>query len=892
MLFGFGHELNYAVFSSSSGSPRRQFKRSPAAPNLPSEAHAAPSTSFRKNNAEPSLPSRIPPTPSSLDFHCISVDSQGVETIGKLLIPHKGSLRRLSMPQKNQHGIGIDPSSITDPQHKPPSALYSIELSSSSSSREQHETRPSSASLSRLVFTKSQLDAMQRLFLVLDTESRSYLTYVQVEEFIHTRCPVVRRRDHAIIWLQQQRNQGQSKKKEDDCQMAYNKSCTLLEAWRTIVHTGTSPESISSMMEQYPSSHDVFYTKHAALGLEGWMILLRLVSFCQYQEAKQFFSAKRLGNNAIMVDVPRLPPVVPLTMEDLLQYEMKFDYRRLFSSGAKISSYGFTNTPLQYCPPMPELDLNHSGISAHEETKVVDVGLICNPSFGGCSTISILPPSHVSVEAMGSCSEAFWNTGKVDLLLTLTTTKASSENMSGHRSFSLMSTTVECITTTSTVRRSLEDLLWLHDTFMAHKKPGGTLCGRILPPLLSEDMLDVRRESLRNTSQHRDMSESGLWSYCKSVGKSFVGTIKRNTGRNLSSSSKSSGRVLERDAVTISQELRLKRIERYLNYLLGHSGLKSSFPLNSMLKASKTGLEAAKRILDEMKSSSSTAETSDKSQLDHRASTNIYPSSHSIAGYVTLNNLDWVRTAAQAAMAFQVHGILNATGMSTYSAKLQHASLPELDYHQRYRGDTQSLHTAYGTDLHSVGNDWESTPQVDDGNPHDAFERGVTSVECTLDDEYDMLPAPSKERGSLYDAAAPSTSPDGLANGLFSDASVVDATIDKLRDTIGAVDEHLNKCFAAYQQVAAAAAARADIHLNIVHALDTHCYDGGERCSGFLTIDEQCFLGGITYIERCLEAMSKSDLDTCEGEKMPYRHPVPFQYTLTVQLQHAFSDSF
>ena len=32
------------------------------------------------------------------------------------------------------------------------------------------------------------------------------------------------------------------------------------------------------------------------------------------------------------------------------------------------------------------------------------------------------------------------------------------------------------------VRRSFTDMMWLNETFALHKKPGGTLCGRILPP--------------------------------------------------------------------------------------------------------------------------------------------------------------------------------------------------------------------------------------------------------------------------------------------------------------------------------------------------------------------------------------------------------------------------
>ena len=42
-------------------------------------------------------------------------------------------------------------------------------------------------------------------------------------------------------------------------------------------------------------------------------------------------------------------------------------------------------------------------------------------------------------------------------------------------------------------------------------------------------------------------------------------------------------------------------------------------------------------------------------------------------------NLTWVRTAAQAAVALQLHGVLETTGLPSASARLQHASLPSFN---------------------------------------------------------------------------------------------------------------------------------------------------------------------------------------------------------------------
>ena len=754
-----------------------------------------------------------------------------------LFIPHKGSLRRLT------------PISTAQPQEAV--VLYYIEL------QEEEVHR-------RILFTKSQLDCMQRLFLVLDVESKGYLTYTQVEEFIHTRCPVVKRRDLA---LQQQTDS--------------NKPTTLLEAWHTILRTSrtTTNESDGNDGDTWKSStfqdasheNSLFYTHCTALSLEGWMILLRLVSFCQYEEAKQFFSEKRcMGNNAIMVDIPRSPPLIPLTLENLILYEIQFDYRR---SPNNTSNNNNNHLPFQYCPPMPELDLNHSGISANDSTATNNTSNMV-----------------VTVESIGSFSDVFWQNGKVELLLTVTTTTTTNptNNNVPTPNRNLMSTAA--MTSTNKVRRTLEDLIWLHDTFGTHKKLGGTLCGRILPPLLPpQDLLlccssDTRRYTRSGTTSSdpthvsaSTSSTSGLWSYCKSVGKSIVGSISTTTrnSTNITNSNHSNSRE-RADSFSITQELKLRRFERYLNYLLSHSGYKSSFPLNSLLKASKTGLEATKRLLILEDVTSANKLYSSEDNTSNSSSNNNNNSNHGTSNIHIFSNLDWVRTAAQAAMALQVHGFLNATGMSTYSAKLQHASLPDLDYHQRYRGDYHHSppppphHQSTHSDAESHNNDtWESD--------------GVTLVESTLDDDYDMLPTPTeRNKKSLYfdvnnnsSSSAfrtKASSPDGLANGIFLDGeddtkNNIDTTIEKLHDTIASVDEYVNKCFSSFEKIAAAISSRADIHLNIVHALDSHAYNDPESALGFLiTMDEQCYLRGVTEIERCFEATTKSNIETCEGK--------------------------
>jgi hypothetical protein len=874
-------------------------------------------------------------TPSALmsgtSYHLRSTTGNTTSIINEEpLIPHKKSLRKIPLEQREATVGGATSEQRASPpcQHKPPKALYSIELCTLTEQQEEDIQRR--GGLSSLMFTKSQLDAMQRLFLVLDTESEGYITFHQVEEFVYSRCPVVRRRDKALV-LQLQQQQQHNRKHGSRRQET---SGTLAEAWRAIVYSGLSMHQLASLeLAQQESESaadaDFYLTQSTALGLEGWMILLRLIAFCQYHEAKQFFSAKRLGSTMVVVDVPRDPSIIPLTMDYLLQFEQKFDYRRVLSGTndtLKKTKSGGTNDPAQavppqYCPPMPDLDLNHSGIAAQEDPQLLGGG-------GGGGSASIrLPAPTIQIDAMGSYSDAVWKAGKVDLTFTLTSTDVLRSRLGlGAAGAGLMSTSMECTTSTTTVRRSLEDLFWLNDTFRVHKKLGGTLCGRILPPFLPDEhgyshhstavvsTMDMMHPSDKSAGS---VSSGSVFSYVKSVGKSVLGTIQKTSGIPLTSTGASVSRKSSGDFGGLGQEARLKRLNRCTNYLLEHAGLQRSFPLNSFLKASKTGLEATKRIVEESTKSSSGAGVSGShsSRSSGGDSTHQVPSSsqtasvgggersgqteHSNHGsnnsggqhvepssYVSLN---WIRNAAQAAVTLKVHGILNATGMSTYSARLQHASLPEFDYHQSYRGtSTQNLHPSHHAVVPKAAAAESivsaairrSAPShahsVDQQNCSDQFESSVTSVECGLDDEYDLLPSPQKggRNGSVYEESdfaetgeGGPTSLDGAAFDASDPDSSINATIDRLRGVIVSVDDHLHRCIAAHDKIASASRSRVDLHLTIIRALDTNSYgEVDEGLNADWTMDEQYFLRGMTDMERSHEIQFHADSNFGEGK--------------------------
>jgi hypothetical protein len=218
--------------------------------------------------------------------------------------------------------------------------------------------------------------------------------------------------------------------------------------------------------------------------------------------------------------------------------------------------------------------------------------------------------------------------------LTVTSTTYPIQQLPQQGVDALMSTAGTSTTATYQVQKTLDDILWLHNTLLAHKKLDGTLCGLILPPfqdstsrILSESVsrdsssssllwrtTGSRDTSFSTTTSMASSNSTGLWSYCKSFGKSFVGTILPTS--SVTRNCHTHGRNTT-DSISI-QNLKLQRLERYLNYLLRHSGYKSSFPLNSLLKASKTGLEATKRLLLEAMTTASYISNDTKLSVSNR----------------------------------------------------------------------------------------------------------------------------------------------------------------------------------------------------------------------------------------------------------------------------------
>ena len=245
-------------------------------------------------------------------------------------------------------------------------------------------------------------------------------------------------------------------------------------------------------------------------------------------------------------------------------------------------------------------------------------------------------------------------------------------------------------------------------------------------------------------------------------------------------------------------------------------------------------------------------------------------------------NLSWVRTAAQAAVALQLHGILETTGLPSASARLQHASLPSFN-NSRNSGWSEDD----GEKL--VVNDSEDSAET---LVEDSFEEGVLHVQdeltsdCFMDqgEGYDLLPlpVPAPERQILNVSEAkrnPSVKnetrfryggpilKEGLAiestedeKRVYLGEMAIDENIDKLREIIGSVDNTLSRCMASSSGIERSRREKFMINLDILRGLDSW-----EGLRGKF-VSQRALLKGISNMEQSREVFEESDLTLIDGK--------------------------
>jgi len=811
-----------------------------------------------------------------------------------------------------------------------------------------------------LQFSTQDFDFCQKLFAILDTESRGAVDRATVQEFVTLRCPVFCRRDEDV--RRAAKAEAAANNNNNITTTNFNgTSPTFDEVWKSVVESSPTFLQTEDYNNNWMDQH-----QDVELGVEAWMVFCRFIALAQYLEAKRRFSARHLqqtmrhrnsprGSELVVVDVPPPEPPAPLSSTQLAAYERK------------------SRTPL----PLPELDLDHSLVAAHDSAR----------RRGGGATRSC-PAGTVKISLFGSASHHHHHHGSSthhhstpapvssNVEFKITYMKHCSEDDTRLHNTNSDAPVV--------VRRSMEDMKWLNDTFTSHNVLGGTLCGRILPPFpgsngkilaaqfqMADDTL--LNSSIKNTTGGAIAAAAAGVEIIKDVAKSIWKTTKnappgsssKSSGTSANSSSqhnhhtkkssnthtnKPKSKATPAWCLALPQSYynpnspagKARQVERYLNYLLEHPALSTSFPLNTILKvspatplccrhlnllsqmshtlfiiyiyffrchcslhnycprslqASQSGLEAAKQSLEECLRLSKEVKEQTPQLVDGKTILPFW----GLSGQPS--SLSWVRTAAQAAMALKVHGILETTGMQSASARLQHASLPTFD-HPAGRNNMDWADEEQAED-HAKSACGESADAEPSDNLTNSFEQGVVTVQSELqaeftsshdDDGYDLLPLPvpaperrilsagsrmhhqgdsssvsSGQGGSVDSREArfhygtqslrrrlPIDDDDDSRSAFLGDISV-DEHIDKLREVIGSVDNTLSRCLASGGGIGRARRERLALHLDIVQGFDSWKGLRGKF------IGQRALLKGVSGIEQSNEVYEESDLALIDG---------------------------
>ena len=376
------------------------------------------------------------------------------------------------------------------------------------------------------------------------------------------------------------------------------------------------------------------------LGIEGWMLFCRFISLAQYHDAKRRFSYRHLQtvqnkneqgyeheqepSELIIVDLPPLlEPPAPLDIATLIQYDVSTQATQRVD-GFDSSSSARDNNPtsildsntISEAIPLPELDLDHSYISIYDDSKKMEY-VAGNDHVAGQKgpTLPLVQVSvfgsehlHTNIHAAGVPSVAHTSVGSgvgnSDSLEFVIRYLPDGEGQDDNNII--------------IVRRSFGDLEWLDQTFKSHKLLGGTLCGRILPPFplrLKSSSSDYgvgdhlyQKRKVANSTAVAVASAGvsagvGMVSTAAKTAKSLWGNLPGSKHISKMVKTKVSSPTIKIHVQTLPKTKRTyavkslknpnetpqskaRQIEKYLNYILEHPALSTSFPLNLILKVS------------------------------------------------------------------------------------------------------------------------------------------------------------------------------------------------------------------------------------------------------------------------------------------------------------------
>lgn len=293
-------------------------------------------------------------------------------------------------------------------------------------------------------------------------------------------------------------------------------------------------------------------------------------------------------------------------------------------------------------------------------------------------------------------------------------------------------------------------------------------------------------------------------------------------------------------------------------------------------QASQSGVDAAKQCLDECSRVSKELKDRTPQLVDGKVGIPFWPHGSTFSPNST--NFAWVRTAAQAAIALKVHGMLETSGLPTASARLQHASLPSFgNASTRTNSGWEDIEIEAGariaaanaaSDAIGPGSNFEEGVVNDDGFdllplPVPAPERRILSAGSNTDTQYMVN---GRHREERFHYGSPTVQgryamddEDEIGSAFLGDVAV-DENIDKLREVIGSVDNTLSRCLASSGGIGKAQRERLALHLNVVGGLDSWAGMRGKFVS------QRSLLKGIAGIEQSKAISEESDLALIDGK--------------------------
>lgn len=199
-------------------------------------------------------------------------ESTGAASVSVL---HRGSLRRIINPSEvHNNNHAHSPSRHYYDQQKAESSqssssstswpMYSITVALQNQNLSPLANQQHYVDQYQIIFSRQQYEFCTRIFALLDTDSQSHIGPECIRNFLYLHCPVIRRRDGAIAML----NKGQEMYKND----SIISSPTVDEIWNIV--TSCDPKCRRNAADEF-----------TRIGIEGWMILCRLLALVYEQES-------------------------------------------------------------------------------------------------------------------------------------------------------------------------------------------------------------------------------------------------------------------------------------------------------------------------------------------------------------------------------------------------------------------------------------------------------------------------------------------------------------------------------------------------------------------------------------------------------------------------------